>query len=288
VVQVGDTSITKATFDDWMSAMAPEHFVPDPPRYTRCIARMKAIAPESIEAGLKEECRQQYQALRQRVLALLISSHWAIDEAADRGLKVSEQALAARAQLATAALRRALEASQPKISSAAITAYYQRNIHRYERPEKRSFDLFEHLRSKAAARRALQAAERGRRDVTLMIHESLDRPVVPDPVPWKRSIQAAIFAGKPKVLVGPVRLFHEWAFFEVTSVRPRVVKALADVQDVIRRQLESDQRRQTLTRFIAAWRKKWIAQTDCSPGYVVQKCRQYRGPKAAEDPLAFN
>jgi hypothetical protein len=307
-IRVGDSTITKATVDHWMSVMAPEHLVPDPPHYTACVAHQAAFSPESIAAGLEQDCRQQYKALKQRALALLISSQWLIDEATARGLKASvrevdkqpaahvassgasdtDGKLTTGAQLAAAGIRRALTESEAKVSPAEVVAYYGRNIQQFERPERRFLELFQPLPSAAAARKAMREVARGGSRSKLAFRESLYRSNIADLVPWKRGIERAIFAAKPNVLVGPLRLRSAWGFFEVTRVISRVVKPLARVKGTIERQLAGERQRRTLARFISAWRTKWIARTDCSPGYVVQKCRQYRGTKAPEDPLVFN
>jgi hypothetical protein len=36
------------------------------------------------------------------------------------------------------------------------------------------------------------------------------------------------------------------------------------------------QRQAAFTAFVARFRKKWIAKTDCRPGYIVEDCRQYK------------
>lgn len=47
-----------------------------------------------------------------------------------------------------------------------------------------------------------------------------------------------------------------------------------------------------MARFIKGWRAKWRAKTNCKPGYVVQKCRQFKPsasvPAEQEDPYALN
>jgi hypothetical protein len=120
------------------------------------------------------------------------------------------------------------------------------------------------------------------------IHESFVKMKPAEVPPNKTAILRAIFAAKANTLVGPLPLNGMWCFFQVTHVVPGVVQPLASVQGAIARQLASDRQRRELPRLVAAWRAKWIARTDCRPGYVVQKCRQYRGPKAPEDPLAFD
>lgn len=288
IVRVGPSKITEATFTHWMSVMAPEHIVPDAPRYKKCIARIEAQAPQSIASALEEECRQQYQTLRQRVLGFLISAQWLIGEAAERDLKVPAAKLGAQAELASARIRQALKSAEPPITEAQSVAYYRRNLERFGRSERRYIDIVERLPNEAAARRALGNVVRRGNLSKIAIHEVFDKSSIAEAVPAKKAILKAIFAAKPLSLIGPLPLNELWCFFQVTRVIPGVVKPLVQVHETVERQLAGEQQRRTLTRFIGAWRKKWIARTNCSPGYVVQKCRQYRGAKAPEDPVAFN
>jgi foldase protein PrsA len=110
-VSVNGTPITTATFNHWMAVAAsssaasatasgktaPKTVVPDPPTYKACIAHLEATAPKPAKgqpkptaATLKTQCEQQYTALKQQVLAYLISANWVIKEAEERGIKVSD------------------------------------------------------------------------------------------------------------------------------------------------------------------------------------------------------
>ncbi len=110
VVSVNGTPITNTTFNHWMTVAAgssaaaaapgqtaPKAVVPDPPTYKACIAHLEATAPKPTKgqtkptpAALKSQCEQQYTALKQQVLAYLISANWVLGEASERGVKVSD------------------------------------------------------------------------------------------------------------------------------------------------------------------------------------------------------
>jgi foldase protein PrsA len=106
VVKVGDTPITKSTFNHWLAVAAAstasstggaKPVIPQPPNYTACIAHAKAIAPKPAagqtaptEAQLKAQCESQYQALKQEVLSFLLSSQWVIGEGSDLGVNISD------------------------------------------------------------------------------------------------------------------------------------------------------------------------------------------------------
>ncbi|HYM45583.1 MAG TPA: peptidyl-prolyl cis-trans isomerase [Solirubrobacteraceae bacterium] len=106
VVQVGGNPITKATFEHWMSVAAAstattpgeKPVVPDPPKYTACVAHLEATAPKPAKgqskpsaAQLKTQCEQQYKSLQQEVLGFLISSSWVLGEAESMGVKASDK-----------------------------------------------------------------------------------------------------------------------------------------------------------------------------------------------------
>ena len=229
-----------------------------------------------------------YQELKRRALGLLISSEWLVGEAKERRLSVSGSTLTAEARSAEAQLRHLLASQEAPITKAVVAAYYRQHITRYERPEQRDIGIVERIATKAAAQRALERVARAKDMTRVAIPESFVKTNLAEVVPRKRAIIKAIFAGKPHTLIGPLPLNEKWCFFEVTSVVPRDVQSLAQLQAAIARRLAAEQQQRTLTDFIAAWRKKWTARTRCSRGYVVQKCSQYRGVEAAEDATAFD
>jgi parvulin-like peptidyl-prolyl isomerase len=109
VVQVNGNPITKTTFAHWMGvaaastastgqAAATKPAVPEPPKYTACIAHLKETAPKPAtgvsaptQAQLKTQCETQYKSLQSEVLGFLISSEWVLGEANALGVKVSDK-----------------------------------------------------------------------------------------------------------------------------------------------------------------------------------------------------
>ena len=105
VVSVDGKSITKTTFNHWLSVAAASSsastggkpVVPDPPNYTACIAKAAAAskatkgAKTPTQKELKSQCEQQYKSLQQEVLGFLISSSWVLGEASSLGVKVSDK-----------------------------------------------------------------------------------------------------------------------------------------------------------------------------------------------------
>jgi PPIC-type PPIASE domain/SurA N-terminal domain len=302
-----------------MSIMAPQHVVSRPPRYAACIAHQRFLAPQAGEAQLERECRGQYDALRREALGFLISEKWLTEEAAEEGLRVSEREvkqqldrrrrsfssdvefweslraidhsisdveLEIRAELAAQKLRQRLIDNEPKLTQAQIASYYRRNIGHFYIPTRRYFNIVENLKSEAAARKLSREFAQGKASIVdNSLHESLAKGALGSPAEH-RIIYKAIFAAKPRVLTQPILINHRYFLVEVTRITPARLKPLSEVQDAIKRKLTSEHQRQTLAAFIKAWRARWSARTDCSPGYVIQKCRQYNGP-ATPEPLSL-
>jgi foldase protein PrsA len=101
----GANPITKDTYGHWLgvaasstSATGEKTTVPDPPKYTACIAHLQATTAKPAKgqtaptpAALKGQCEQQYKSLQTEVLGFLISSSWVIGEAKSLGVKVSDK-----------------------------------------------------------------------------------------------------------------------------------------------------------------------------------------------------
>jgi foldase protein PrsA len=115
VAEVGNTAITKALLDHWTRIEAivlynqmptspvPKGVVPDPPRYTACVAYLRAtpygLAAKKVlltEEQLRSQCRARYQTVRQTALSFLITWNWIIGEGTDRGLTASEAVIRKR------------------------------------------------------------------------------------------------------------------------------------------------------------------------------------------------
>jgi hypothetical protein len=291
--RVGDATITAANVRAQIVALAPEHIVPDPPRFARCIARLSAGTPGFYPGQIAQECRSQYTLLKQQALGALIDAQWLLGAASERGLDVSGGSPTTKARAAEAALRRSIQGDQ-SVGQTEVAAYYHKNSEDYETPEQREIYIVEHIPTRqdaqallAQTRRAGKASDVKIRPPVIGLEETLPKMNPAELPPPRRAVLRAVLAAKPHMIVGPVPLNEQWCFFEVRLITPRAVKSLAEVSNEIRQQLISQRQKKALTSYIAAWRKKWTARTDCSPGYVIQKCRQYRGPRTPEDPHSF-
>jgi hypothetical protein len=106
VAQVGETAITKASLNHWMSTIiggdfyeithkvAPTGMVSEPPDYATCTIALETLPSSSGKTKppavqLKSKCEQLYHALKQQTLSYLISAQVAVGQDRDQGLKVT-------------------------------------------------------------------------------------------------------------------------------------------------------------------------------------------------------
>jgi foldase protein PrsA len=105
VATVGGNSITKTTFNHWMSVAASSSktgttakaVVPEPPNYTACISNLAATTAKPAKgqkapttAQLKTQCETQYKTLKTEVLGFLVSLEWVLGEAKSLGVNVTD------------------------------------------------------------------------------------------------------------------------------------------------------------------------------------------------------
>jgi parvulin-like peptidyl-prolyl isomerase len=102
VAEVDGTAIDKDQFNHWMNVAAktsgqPSATVPDAPDFKNCVAQKRKTAPKpakgqpkTTDEQLKDQCKQEYDALRDQVMQLLTSFQWIEGEAKEQGIKVSD------------------------------------------------------------------------------------------------------------------------------------------------------------------------------------------------------
>ncbi len=206
VAEVDGESIEKSQFDAWMSVAAKaggqsSGVVPKPPEYTECIADKRKAQPQPAKGEqpvddkqLKDQCRQEYEAIRDRVMQLLVNAEWIEGEAKEQNVTVSdaevrkafetqkkqnfpkeadyenflkqsgqteEQLLS---QVRTGELARKISEKvvegKDKVTDAEISAYYAKNKARFAQPETRDAHVVL-ARTEARARQAKEALEGG-------------------------------------------------------------------------------------------------------------------------------
>ncbi len=203
VAEVDGDAIEKADFDAWMNVAAKAGgqsavAVPKPPAYEECVAEKRKNAPKPAKGeqapsadALKDQCKQEYEAIRDRVMQLLVNAEWIEGEAEEQGVKVTdaevEKSFATQKkqqfpkdadykaflkqsgqteeqllmQVRTGELARKITEKitkgKDKVTDAEVKAYYDKNKARFARPETRDARV---VLTKTKAR-----AEQARRDI---------------------------------------------------------------------------------------------------------------------------
>jgi len=275
----------------------------------------------SGRSQLRRECKTRYQAVVQMVLDRLISNEWKIGGAGELGAPVSDRAMRAdldrfwqhfaseaqfrrllagrtladlmfetRARLASDAIRRAIKDRVPHVTRAQAMSYY--TLHKFQYLVAGERDLkIARTATEASAAKVKSEVASGKSFASVVRKLSVRQPVnsnegsvleLQPHVYGEPNLNEAIFTASPGVLVGPVSTWFGYFVFEVTKIGLERERPFAEVQASIRRQLSRPQQEQALAAFSAQWRATWTARTDCSPGYVVPGCRQFKGPLPAE------
>jgi foldase protein PrsA len=104
VAKVGDSTISKEEFERWYKNAAAgasqgegaPAVAPDPPDFEKCVAGLQSQpqpegAEKPTEDALKEQCKKQYEDLRDQVMQFLIQAEWVQQEAEARDVAVSDE-----------------------------------------------------------------------------------------------------------------------------------------------------------------------------------------------------
>ncbi len=191
-----------------------------------------------------------------------------------------------------------------------VAAYYHANLQKkYTIPEGRTVRIVR-TTTQGAARHVKQELEAGKSFSSVVKSlSSIAQPLaakngeVADLTPnlyGEKNLNDAIFSAKLHKLYGPILVIAKHAtvpseggsgsyVFEVTKVVPARAIPLAQVKASIAKELLKSRSEATIKSAVAAFKAKWRVKTDCTPGFVVKNCRQYKGTALAEqgDPFTL-
>lgn len=300
VIHVGAASISKSSIDHWTSAItrgalvAGVSGVPNPAQLS---PRQQALSfligsawlsGEAAHVGLRPSRGEIKRLVKQQQESSPNGSAGFAATLTENGQTMADAELEARARWAATAIRKRLTAqadreAKTQVTSRVVAANYRAHLAKYDLPEQRFYDLREYIRTRAQAVALSKQLDPGKR---FGEHASKEKPFRPksfEDLPDQGIAYKAVFAArKIGVILGPVPLHGEWALFVIRRIEPAGLKPLSKVGPMIEQQLLASARKAASARLLAALQRKWIAQTDCKPGYVVQKCRQFGGKRQPE------
>jgi foldase protein PrsA len=220
VAEVDGTAIQKDDFDHWLNVAAKSGgqsgaAAPKPPDYAACVNQKRKTTPKPAkgqpkvtDSQLKTQCKQEYGALRDQVLQLLISFEWIEGEADAQNIKVTdseikksfekqkkeafpkdadfqkfltdsgqtEEDILKRVRLDTLSnkIREKVTKGKDQVSDAQVTEYYNKNKARFAQPERRDLRIVL-TKGKAKADQAKKALDSGQSFKSVAKKYSIDQ-----------------------------------------------------------------------------------------------------------------
>jgi foldase protein PrsA len=248
---------------------------------------------ELAEAGVAIDQRELQSAYRQGLAQVAKSPGGLAGLLKSSGHTVADLKYELSATQASDKLYAMIAAKTPKPTPALLADYYRRHKSDFLLPEQRDIYIL-HTKSKASALRAKTEIKAGKSFAEVVksvgtsqplgAKEGRDRTLTRTSYA-QRNLIDAIFSARPKVLSGPFQLRGEGKHFvalgfyvyEVLRKIPARQLSLAQAKAQIEQLLPQELQNSTRKDFIAAYRAKWKARTDCAPGYVIENCRQFKG-----------
>jgi PPIC-type PPIASE domain len=286
VVRIGHAAIGKLSVEHWTALIAGGAIVGGPSSDSHGSPRQQALALLISVSWLSGEAKRSGSSLARRRLSELADEQ---REFAASGETLADLELEAAARWGAALLKRQLEDAAERRARAAVTqsavaTAYHAQIASYRRRERRRYDLIESISTKAEGVKLARRLGAGRRFAVRASKELPFRPSSYRDLQGQAVVYRAVFSARVGVLIGPLPLKGRWALFVLRKIEPARVQSLAEVHPAIERRLLVDAKQRAMAQLIADYRRRWRAQTDCRPRYVVQKCRQYAGKEQPEPP----
>jgi len=286
-VQVAHTQITTAAVRHWttvVKALESSSYQLSQRRATDFLISAYWVLGQARELGISltpRELTTQVRAFKRRQAATDAEFDQFLSRTGETGADVLLQA---RVAGLSRRLPGALEQRYGVPSESETARYYNAHIANFVVPERRDLRIL-HTPTAITADRARHELESGKSFASLAKRQPVAQPIdthnglliglIPNFFSEK-PINDAIFAARPNVLMGPVRISLGYYLFEVLHVHATYRRPLAEVREAIKRQLEPGRRQQALRELEQRMVKLWTARTKCNKEYIIPKCSEYK------------
>jgi len=252
------------------------------------------VIGEAAELGLSvSEAEAQHQLAKEQA-KLFKSKAEFLHYIGASGRTVADTLLSVRLSMATERIQELIKGkAEKKLDQAAIARYYHAHEKSFSTPETRDIRAIRTWTHTAIAK-AMAEVRSGKSIADVARRVSIDQPSNKNggliagiaKGQQEAGLDQAIFAAKPHVLTGPLHLRKRYYAFEVVKITPGQKKPFKEIEQEVRKKLSEELLAKEKVAVIRAFREKWLARTSCSPGYVVSRCRQWRGPSVvvSDDP----
>ncbi len=101
----------------------------------------------------------------------------------------------------------------------------------------------------------------------------------------EKAFDAAVFAAKPGVVVGPVKTTEGYYVFKVTKSTPAKTQPLDNqLRASIKQIIVSDNQRKALTKFGTEYQDRWKSKTECADDFLVPDCSNSKAKTTSTAP----
>jgi foldase protein PrsA len=313
-LQIAENSITQTTTGAHAPLPVPPDFTACVAFHRANDPKPAKGQPAPTTAALKTECQQAYTSGLQQTMPFLITADWLQGEAADQKISVTAATVATQLKQIEAAqfptptalaqflqesgesnadllfrvrvdalsndIRTKVTNSAPKVTPAAVAAYYNKHKSSYGKPETR--DLRVILVSKlASANRVVALLKAGISFTKVARQFSIDTTTKKSGGALAGQTQAgleanlgtAVFAAPLHKVEGPIKTTLGYEIFKVQKITPGSQSTLAQETTSITSTLTTTNQNNTLNAFVKRFNSKWTALTLCAKGFIVSDCK---------------
>jgi len=207
---------------------------------------------------------------------------------ASSGQTVSDLLLRVKLNVLSAKIQAKIVKEGTTVTNARMEKYYKENQSKFGVQEKR--DVYIILTKTEAAATAAKkeilagksfssVAEKVSTDPTSRANGGLLTEVVKGEE--EKPLGEEIFIYPVGALSPVVKTTFGYYIFKVKSITPGSKETFAQAKSAIKTQLSETGQQEALSKFVKAFKKKWTAKSDCSAGYIVADCKQYKKPKTS-------